>query len=546
MKKLLALAFTLLAAPAFAVYDPPIGIPAPPFGIDEVAPAQNCYVDKDAVGATDTANPMGSPGTPRLTVPTSLPAGTSCEVHGDNYTVGSNLTWASSGTALSPVHIKGVGSPTFTGSQGRLRITGSYIIVDGLEVVSAHVTFGSTTASVDHAAIRNMNIHGWPDTSTTSVVNTEPVTAGSIGASFIVIYNNEIHDNGDYLTGADDVHAIHISGSQFATDVWILNNTAYHNEGDSLQIGSATATEPWPIRIYVGGNTFHTDRENAVDLKQARDVIISQNTFYEYVQSATSSGECVVVHNTPERVWVMYNTISDCRSGIIGTGQTDFYIIGNVVYDVEHGALDTDYDETLLQTGGSAIQVRGGSLGDTWIVNNTVTDSDRGIYVQNNQTALVVNNIIHSLKGAGAALGFENSGANTNSTPEDNLFDTDGSDCKVQVSTTRYTTVAAYIAAHPSKCSGCIQGDPVWTNAGTRDYTIGTTSAAKDVGAADHVAYSTYESTYGESIEFDRAGVARPQDDGWDMGAYEFDGEDPPPPPTAARSQRMIWRRRVN
>src|SRR5207249_4266336 len=77
---------------AYAQWAPPIGIPAPSFGIVETArPAPNpwvlptpgfYYVDATQPTATDTANTFGTPGRPRQTIPTALPAGAVVELHG--------------------------------------------------------------------------------------------------------------------------------------------------------------------------------------------------------------------------------------------------------------------------------------------------------------------------------------------------------------------------------------------------------------------------------------------------------------------------------
>jgi hypothetical protein len=73
MKRIvLALAFVLSASGALAQYAPIVGIPIPPFGISEVAPAPTIYVN-EATG--NDANP-GTVARPRRTIPTQLAAGT--------------------------------------------------------------------------------------------------------------------------------------------------------------------------------------------------------------------------------------------------------------------------------------------------------------------------------------------------------------------------------------------------------------------------------------------------------------------------------------
>ncbi len=90
MRKLVLLAATLVDATSALAYSPPIGMPAPSFGIDQAVTMYSGQiytftdgrgaivyleagngplhtVDKKAPGATDTSNAFGSPSRPRLT-----------------------------------------------------------------------------------------------------------------------------------------------------------------------------------------------------------------------------------------------------------------------------------------------------------------------------------------------------------------------------------------------------------------------------------------------------------------------------------------------
>ncbi|MEO7724749.1 MAG: hypothetical protein ABIU29_08700, partial [Chthoniobacterales bacterium] len=92
MRKLVLSLAALVGATSALAYSPPIGIPAPSFGIDQVVTMYSAqtydfgsgpvpypdagngpythYVDKTAPGATDTSNTFGTPSKPRLTIPT--------------------------------------------------------------------------------------------------------------------------------------------------------------------------------------------------------------------------------------------------------------------------------------------------------------------------------------------------------------------------------------------------------------------------------------------------------------------------------------------
>ncbi|MDT8302834.1 MAG: hypothetical protein RQ760_15235, partial [Sedimentisphaerales bacterium] len=131
---LLLLILSAWSDAALPAWQPPIGIPAPSFGINENVdmyigqqytftdgrgtinyPISSVsgnpythYVDKNNSNATDTNNPYGTESTPRLTIPTTLTEGSVVEIHGGPYTYGSRIwTWTSQGTAQKPVFIRG-------------------------------------------------------------------------------------------------------------------------------------------------------------------------------------------------------------------------------------------------------------------------------------------------------------------------------------------------------------------------------------------------------------------------------------------------------
>jgi hypothetical protein len=74
-------------------------------------------------------------------------------------------------------------------------------------------------------------------------------------------------------------------------------------------------------------------------------------------------------------------------------------------------------------------------------------------------------------------------------------------------------------------CTNGRTGDPRLTRNGVHVTGLQPDSPAVDTGMANHAAYSTFQSTFGTSIQFDRVGVPRPQGAGWDIGSYELPGD---------------------
>src|SRR5687768_4557562 len=99
-----AIAVAALGTSAFA-WTPPIGIPAPTFGIDEtVDDATYTHWVDNSRPCTDSGN--GTPAAPRCTIPNTLAAGSVVQVRGGPYSVG-HETWTFNGTAAQPAYVRG-------------------------------------------------------------------------------------------------------------------------------------------------------------------------------------------------------------------------------------------------------------------------------------------------------------------------------------------------------------------------------------------------------------------------------------------------------
>ncbi|MET0556843.1 MAG: right-handed parallel beta-helix repeat-containing protein [Vicinamibacteria bacterium] len=487
------------AAPAPAAasggdWAPPLGVPVPPFGIRETAGAATYYVDNTHALATDDANPQGSAARPRRTVPQALPEGAVVELRGGPYQA-SRLTWSAAGTAAAPVFVRGVGSPVL--ATGELRMQGSYLAVEGVVVDGGRVTVGPG----DHLSLRRSEVRGYAPRGHSAAV--------AIDATDVVIHANEIHRNGDASADVEeDVHGV--KASTGAARVWIVDNDIHHNGGDAVQIGSARADEPWAQHVYIGRNQLHDDRENGVDIKQARDVIVSENRIHSYRPSSSSSGEAVVVHDDPERVWVVNNEIRDAARGVACTGAVGFYVIGNLVHRIHHAGGDYDPDSLY---GTQAVLVY--STPEVHVVSNTIFDVDGGISFPSGARAVIVDNIVAGLSQPSHHVGVGGPGARA-SLMSHNLL---GGSVRVKWGSNRAQGLGEFQAAS-GQGAACVAGDPRFENPAAGDFRLRAGSPAIDAGVVPD-AYATFQRLYGLSLGRDRAGSARPSGRAYDLGALE-------------------------
>lgn len=499
------------------------------------------YIDNTSSSpACSDAHARGYPNAPRCTFQaTTYAAGSYIEIRGGPYSRGAS-NFVLNGVDGNPVWVVGIGQPQFTGTsdvQFQFRGTG-YYVVDGFKFSRIRVQFGqSATANggSHYIAFRNNQMTGWTGTSASSIVNpAASFTSESDGGSNHAYLNNYIHHNGASvpLTAEADVHMFKISTNAYTDHVWITDNEGTENSGDCAQFGTASsgiASSAWPSFIYFGRNDCYRNGENAVDIKNARDVIVTQNIASDYDNDPHReiAGECFVVHDDAIRSWFLFNLCYDAVEGIDEADSVDSRIIGNIFRGITDGnAANDDNPSAPTTILGAAIVASAG----TFITNNTVVNCDIGIVLDGGAgNGYIVGNIVGPLNADGSALFFRTDAAqHTNSTVTHNLFPTTATwtGARVQITTTSwYASLTDYTTAHATKCSGCLEGDAAFVNAAGNDFTIGSTSAAKDVSTADPGGMAAeYEGLYGVSIAKDHAGTIRPQGSAWDMGYHEISG----------------------
>ncbi len=530
----LVVLFALTTA-AQAAYVPPIGIPAPPFGIDETngmydddsydfgsgdeaypdagnGPYTH-YIDNTHPNATDTDNPYGSPSLPRMKLfaqHNTYPAGSVIEVHGGPYIY--DASWrnvTSQGTSTRPVFIRGTDPDSLVQikqlstapSALRVQFYGSYLIIENLEFTEQCVP--QIKADTDHVSIRSCE------------VDNEGSYMGygaaiSNAGDYNVVYNNYIHHN---ERGEDvDCHGTTTSsGTQY---FWVLENHISHNSGDSFQAAHYAAVAPQ--YVYVGGNVMHDDRENGIDLKTIDDFVGSENIIYNYVSSETSSGDAVVIGSNgyseefgPLRSWIIFNEIYGSQNGMRIEGAEDCWIIGNVIYDIDGNGITLDIDpdsDNVNIVANTIASVGGDGIHHHWRFGAT--------------NLRILSNIISDITDAHIEVSEAMKSAFT---IEYNLLYQNGSDVYVDWGNTDYYTQSASTLNAISGWANNVIGDPDFVDAANFDFHLDSSGAAEDAGTATD-AYDDFYTEYSIDIEFDNDGTARPIGSDWDIGAFENDG----------------------
>lgn len=530
-------------------YDPPIGIPDPGMWgsthpIDSSAPAQPAewpsaqvagyyYIDNTHPQATDTGNTYGYPDKPRMTIPTTYAAGAYVEIHGGPYT-GGQLIITANGIASQPVWIRGMDSATKPVIKNLgVIIKGSYVILENIyfdnSIVGLRV---HSNSNLHHAVVRNNEFLG----SGANVGNSAVVGIyGSSGNIFsdIVVYNNVIHNFGD-LTSATENDFHGVAPSAYADRVWVLNNHIYNLGGDSIQVGAASlAVEARPNHTYVGGNNFHDNRENCVDIKQADNIIVSQNIMHGAQGASSDPGGVVVVHNSPTNVWILNNEIYDGNEGTTSTGSSGFYVIGNRIYKIHRavataagGTADTRADASVYRSG---IGIKYYATTGAYLANNTIDDVLIGIAGQLTLAGDVstwVNNIVSNVDLVDGGYHLIMNGSSAGLIPsilQNTILFQSGE--SIRNSATSFGQVTALSQ----------NIDPKLVDTVTQDFHLQNGSPAINSGVTPDL-INIFQSLYGLSIAYDRDSTPRPQGSAWDIGAYEYvsgDGGGDTIPPSA-------------
>jgi len=544
----------------FKTWTPPIGIPTPEFGIFETYrmyddPANRNpeltyhpstdggyythYVDNAHPNGTDSGNPYGTSGTPRLTIPRNIAAGSVVEVHnGANQNGFNECLLDGEGTVNQPIFVRGIDEPNVP-----LRMSIGYygnascIIVEGIKFFRGEISGrqSGTAFTTSNICVRQCEFQG---SETLGGVGIDSYTENCV--EHVVMYGNVIHDNGVWdpnIAGGDqDVHAITINRK--ISSVWVVDNHMYHNSGDGLQINSTPTT--LSHYIYVGRNVAHHNKQSGFWTKYAEHVIFSENVAYGFKESSSSLGQALGWQYGPNHVWFLFNHAHDSEFGIYSGSSSgpgfdgeclNINIIGNYFHDIYHSSEEWNPTGTPDMIQGTAIGPRG--VKELYIIGNTITRVDAGISVgvSTTKTIAIVNNLVSDITAISYShhlrLDDRESGAGiANTTCDYNLLYQPGDSPRIitGMNYLNYKTLLQFQSEF-NKGLHSLDVDPMLIESPQGSVSLYAESPAIDAGtgAGDvNEVFARFEGLYGIDIRKDIAERARPQGGGWDIGAYEY------------------------
>lgn len=534
----LALLVWLLAAPVCAQeYTNPIGIPTPPFGTTETAPARPSPWTSDTAGyyyidqstGTDSGRTYGNPTAPRLTIPTTLSAGAYVEVHG-TYATNHSTPINCAGTSGSPCWIMGQNTATRPTITGFFYVGGSYTILQYLtfEPTSAAgkwatilTTNGDTTRG-DHLVLRHSEITG--NGSDSGGLGVFDAAAAGGQPTYVVVWNVSIHDAGDYTNdiGDNDYHCL---TTTYSHHIWFVGNDLTRCEGDGLQVtgvGPASYDGSLTHHIYFGLNRSGNHKQNGAWSKFATDVIFSQNYFYTNKASNSSDGVCAGAQYDTDYLWILFNRCYDSDYGFAIGSDIDSsltlnqFFVGNVVWGMTDSA---GVYAARSGDGFSNCAFTSRASGNKYYYHNTAHNSSgHGFCIPGSPLRSAAAYYDNILDGVHASTGrhFYIDNAATTIVSGGNLLAPNYS----QNIGGTVTTLAA-----PQTLSGnsLVRSTAEFANLIGENYHLNNQSAAVniDTGGNAQALYDSYLSRYGVGIQVNQDGSPRPSGL-YDAGAYEL------------------------
>ncbi len=491
-----------------------LGIPAPPFGIDEVPEMYKGqpgfsnagggpythYVD-NSKPCDDSGN--GTEANPRCTIPAVIPAKSVVEVHGGPYVLSKKATmFTFAGSAAEPAFLRAVGSVIFDseGERFNVEFRGSYGIVDGFKAIGG-ATFRLGDAASHHMSLRN------------SEVDYGDGNCLAIRGKYMVAYRNLLQHC--HRGNGFDAHGCNILGG--TANIWVLENTSQYNFGNGVMWGHGASTAR-PTNIFIGSNQFVGNRESGVASKFGGKDVISGNvisltkgcqvgidwcaadgSYCEKPTESCSNGPGIVTgaDGEPEQEWVMWNVIHDSAHCIRLEEAGIAYYIGNICFDIDgpairfekrgHGTVlahNTWFDTNQDSTGAMVLQ--------DW------RDKFTNMRIHNNVFDTTGNHLLwfEDLSGSGVVGTMQwNSNIHYNGGANFTI------DWKGSKTISNLSDLSTQMAGKVSTFTGNIVGDPKFVNRSKPDFALAPNSPA--IGAATSILKdldAIYKAEFGNNL----------------------------------------------
>ncbi|WP_460237899.1 hypothetical protein [Aurantivibrio plasticivorans] len=346
-------------------YDP-ISTPTPAW----VGGTNQFYVDKSSSVCNDSSNNgRGSPERPLCSIPGlgssswTLDVGAQVFIAGDGASYGSENDLYSvnmEGTADAPIWIIGVGevAPKMLFRKfrwGKAR----HVFFDSVHFHSPNNRFimrwDEAVGPTKYFTFRRVECSG-----SNGVDSSQGGRCFMLGSSeanpleFVVFYESNIHGLGrwqDDRRTSVDIHGIQLG--RWTRYVWILNSEISHVQGDSIQCANSNWFDydyaSRPHYIYIGGNEFYENYENAYDQKGCYHVVFSENYVHGFYNAEKPANSTAIITEQDSEsdigglyTWFINNKIENTGTAFGSKATTSdayVYILGNEVSNISKTAL---------------------------------------------------------------------------------------------------------------------------------------------------------------------------------------------------------------
>ncbi|MEM6995338.1 MAG: hypothetical protein AAF721_32815 [Myxococcota bacterium] len=468
--------------------------------LPEPTDAANEYVI--SVAGSDQGAGNGGNGTmaaPRRTIPLgALPASAKLFIIGANseygtvdFDIGDDDSWQCVGTEGDPCFVVGIDGPRIG---RRVAVQGSsHFVIDGVSMVDNGDgrPWGSmNVVDSSYITVRNVEIRG-------NGQNSSGGSAMSLSnVEFMMAYRMTFHEIGSWETNATDldVHAWRPAyGNRY---LWLIDSELFHIQADGVQSGNSNYQGPQSEvshYIYIAGNEFYENYENAIDNKNSYHVVMSSNEIHDFYAGQGASGAngtAVIVSNNSEGPWTGYhwavnnqiwNTSLALRDSGSESDERNF-MVGNVIWNANTAIL----------------MANNGPNRESWVVNNTAFGASTAFDVGqpgSNASVFLHGNILHG--------GSLDTATQMTSELRDNiLFD-------------------AQLDGQWDIDTGNLSEDPALVDPTAGDMSVAAGSAAVDGMSEPSEVYEIFDGLYGLDLREDLNGTPRPSGAAWDIGAVE-------------------------